>query len=53
MKLTVVNIKDLKIRKSKDPVSLPLQLIDWTFKMHKKKNIICYCICLLGDVANF
>lgn len=37
MKLTVVNIKDLKIRKSKDPVSLPLHLTDWTFLKCIKK----------------
>ena len=39
-------------RLSKDPESLPLHLIDWTFKRHKTKNVTSYSISVLGVLSH-
>ena len=48
----VAQSQTLLKRFSKDPESLPLQLIDWTFKMHKIKNVTSYSISVLGALSH-
>ena len=48
----VAQSQTLLRRFSKDPESLPLQLIDWTFKMHKIKNVTSYSISVLGALSH-